>query len=81
MARFSGSIGFTGVLTILFCALKAAGEVKWPWWWAVSPLWLPPVLVMGHIVTIALMEIIRDAAVRQELRRIAASTAPLARVR
>ena len=33
-------IGFTGLLTILFIALKLTGYVTWSWWWVLSPTWI-----------------------------------------
>ena len=33
-----GSIGFAGLLTILFIGLKLAGVIAWSWWWVVSPI-------------------------------------------
>lgn len=36
----SGGIGFAGLLTILFIALKLIGIVKWSWVWVLCPLWI-----------------------------------------
>ena len=36
----SSGIGFTGMLTILFIALKLTGVIQWSWWWVLSPLWI-----------------------------------------
>lgn len=33
-------IGFCGVLTILFIALKLCGTINWSWLWVLSPLWI-----------------------------------------
>jgi len=33
-----GGIGFVGLLTILFIALKLCDVIKW--WWVLSPLWI-----------------------------------------
>lgn len=33
-------IGFVGLLTILFIALKLTGYITWSWWWVLSPLWI-----------------------------------------
>lgn len=35
------SIGFTGLLTILFIALKLTGVITWSWVWVLAPLWIP----------------------------------------
>lgn len=36
----SGGIGFVGLLTILFIALKLTGYIDWSWWWVLSPIWI-----------------------------------------
>lgn len=36
----SGGIGFCGVLTVLFIALKLTGFIHWSWIWVLSPLWI-----------------------------------------
>ena len=36
--------GFTGLLTILFVALKLFDQIDWSWWWVLSPLWISVVL-------------------------------------
>lgn len=38
--RNSGGIGFVGLLTILFIALKLTGTIAWSWVWVLSPLWI-----------------------------------------
>jgi len=42
----SGGIGFCGLLTIVFITLKLLGKIDWSWWWVVSPLWIPAVIVI-----------------------------------
>jgi len=34
-------IGFLGLLTLLFIALKLTGFIDWSWLWVLSPLWIP----------------------------------------
>ena len=36
----SGCIGFVGLLTILFIALKLTGYITWSWIWVLSPIWI-----------------------------------------
>ena len=36
----SGGVGFSGLLTIVFIALKLTGNITWPWVWVLSPLWI-----------------------------------------
>jgi hypothetical protein len=35
----SGSVGFLGLLTVLFIGLKLTGYIAWSWWWVLAPLW------------------------------------------
>lgn len=42
----SGGIGFGGLLTVLFIALKLTGHITWSWWWVFAPLWLPFVIII-----------------------------------
>ena len=44
--RTAGGIGFLGMLTILFIGLKLGGVIDWSWWWVLSPMWLPIVIVL-----------------------------------
>ena len=34
-------VGFLGLLTLLFIALKLTGFIDWNWWWVLSPLLIP----------------------------------------
>lgn len=44
----SAGVGFAGLLTILFIALKLLGVIDWPWVWVLSPLWIS--LAVGLII-------------------------------
>ena len=51
----SSGIGFTGLLTVLFVALKLTGYISWSWWWVLSPVWISfavfiVLLVLGGLV-------------------------------
>lgn len=48
----SGGIGFVGLLTIVFIALKLTGFIAWPWVWVLSPIWII-VLIWILIIVIA----------------------------
>lgn len=41
-----GGVGFGGLLTILFIALKLTGHINWSWWWVLSPLWIIAAIVL-----------------------------------
>jgi len=46
----ASGVGFFGLLTILFIALKLFGVIGWSWWWVLAPLWLPVALFLGIAV-------------------------------
>lgn len=48
--KSSGGIGFTGLLTVLFIALKLLGRINWSWWWVLSPIWISFILVIVLLV-------------------------------
>lgn len=50
----TGGVGFWGLLTILFIALKLTNYVNWSWWWVLSPIWLPTTLVLGGAIIFGL---------------------------
>ena len=41
-----GGIGFVGLLTILFIALKLLGKISWSWVWVLAPTWIPIVIAL-----------------------------------
>jgi hypothetical protein len=58
----SGGIGFGGLLTILFIALKLTHVINWSWWWVLSPIWISPLLVIAFVI-IAFLVMIAGAIV------------------
>lgn len=46
----SGGIGFCGLLTILFIALKLTKVITWSWWWVLAPIWIPFAIVLLFII-------------------------------
>lgn len=58
----SSGLGFCGLLTVLFIGLKLTGYIAWSWWWVLSPLWLPTVVVLGILLIGGLLVIISNAA-------------------
>ena len=48
-------IGFAGLLTILFIALKLTGHIAWSWWWVFSPLWIGLVIWLAIVVILMLL--------------------------
>jgi len=51
---FKIEIGFAGLLTILFIALKLCEVIDWSWLWVLSPLWIS----LGLYVIIVLIVLI-----------------------
>ena len=54
---YSGGIGFTGLLTIVFVILKLLGKIDWSWWWVLSPLWISFLLVLVFFVILLIIEL------------------------
>jgi len=50
----TGGIGFFGLLTIVFITLKLTNYIDWSWWWVLSPLWIPFVVIVLVIVLLAM---------------------------
>ena len=46
----SCSIGFADLLAIAFIVLKLLGKITWSWWWVLSPIWIPAIIVVIFIV-------------------------------
>ena len=46
----SSRIGFSGLLAILFIALKLTGVITWSWLWVLAPIWIPFVIVVFILI-------------------------------
>ena len=46
----SGGIGFLGLLTIVFIVLKLIGKIDWSWFWVLSPVLIPAIIVIGILL-------------------------------
>jgi len=57
----SGSIGFGGLLTLIFITLKLCGVIGWSWWWVLSPLWIPLAFVLAIFVVIGVLVVLAMA--------------------
>lgn len=55
----SSGIGLTGLIFLLFLALKLIGiqpVASWSWWWVTVPLWAPVVVfIAGFIAYLSLV--------------------------
>ncbi len=56
----SGGIGFCGLLTILFIALKLTGVVAWSWLWVLSPIWIPVAIFLAFLIIAIMIIVIKD---------------------
>ena len=48
-------VGFAGLLTIVFIALKLCGIIKWSWLWVLSPLWISFIFWMAIITIVVII--------------------------
>lgn len=55
----TGGIRFCGLLTLIFITLKLLNAISWSWWWVLSPLWIPIVLVATVLFVIFLVKLIK----------------------
>lgn len=47
-----GSLGFIGLLTIVFITLKLCKVIDWPWIWVLSPMWITAAVASVVIVAV-----------------------------
>lgn len=65
----SGGIGFAGLLTIVFIALKLTGNIDWSWWWVLSPIWISLSLVLIIIIMILMFVWLSPSSNLSRLKR------------
>lgn len=53
-------IGFTGLLALLFIALKLLNVIDWSWWWVLAPLWGGIAFALVVLLTEFVVIIIKD---------------------
>ena len=51
----SGGIGFAGLLTIVFITLKLTKYIDWSWWWVLSPILIPGVVVIAVLIVLGIL--------------------------
>lgn len=51
----------SGLLGVLFVALKLTGVIAWSWWWVTLPFWGPAALMVAIIVIAVIALIIIKA--------------------
>jgi hypothetical protein len=54
---------FLAAAAAALAALKAYGQVAWPWWWVAAPLWIVPAAIAAVLALTALLCAIRRVTV------------------
>ena len=54
----SSGFGFGGLLTIVFIVLKLTKVISWSWFWVLSPIILPSIVVLGILLVGVILEVI-----------------------
>lgn len=62
-----GGIGFVGLLTILFIALKLTGYITWPWVWVLSPIWISALILILLVVLFLVVPVIVGAIIDRRI--------------
>ena len=55
-----GSVGFCGLLTLVFIVLKLCKVISWSWLWVLAPLWIPIGIALVICIIAALIAIVVD---------------------
>lgn len=64
MANEAGStmsIGFPGLLTLIFITLKLTGYITWSWLWVLSPIWIPLGVFLGIMAIYVILYVLFGA--------------------
>lgn len=65
----SGGIGFGSTILLIFIILKLVGVIDWSWWWVLSPIWIPVVLLMAvSILLFVVYRIVKYFRLKNGLR-------------
>ena len=66
----SGGFGFGSALLLTFIILKLVGVVDWSWWWVLSPIWIPVIVLLlaVSILLIVLYRIVKYFRLKNGLR-------------
>ena len=65
----SGGVGFVGLLTIVFIALKLLNVISWSWWWVLSPLWISAGLVVAILVFLFLFWLVVELLDHRNMKK------------
>ncbi len=62
-------VGFSGLLALLFIALKLTGYVHWSWFWVLSPLWGGFALIILVMACVFLYALASEVATSRRRRK------------
>lgn len=48
---------FLSLLAVLFIGLKLTGYITWSWWWVLSPIWIPALVVLGLFAIFLILKV------------------------
>jgi hypothetical protein len=65
----SGGVGFVGLLTILFIALKLMGKIDWSWGWVLSPVWISALILLAVVLFLFWLEKRMKSRARHKIMR------------
>jgi hypothetical protein len=54
----SAGIGLPGLLTVAFIVLKLTDVIDWSWWWVLSPLWIPVVILLAILLVVGVAKVL-----------------------
>ena len=54
------TIGFTGLLGLLFIALKLTGVIDWSWWLVLLPIYAPLALVGIILLIVFILAVVNN---------------------
>ena len=46
----------SGLLLVLFIALKLTGHISWSWWWVLSPLWIGAIIAVLMLLAVFVLD-------------------------
>lgn len=52
----SKGLGLCDVLVVVFIVLKLIGVIDWNWWWVLSPVWIPVIIVVIAYIVISIVD-------------------------
>ena len=53
-----GGVNFLELLTLVFIVLKLCKVITWSWWWVLSPIWIPLILLIIILILVKIFDLI-----------------------